>query len=829
MSTLAAGSLRITLEQFGTYRLLTTFTFEGPGVDLLQGKSGLGKTTIMDAIQYCLFGKPKRPSWGERSCRVTLEFDAWTIVRIGNKADKTMAKSDEAKTPASKGAKIPARNSLVLRAGPTEFKEAEAQALINERFGTNFTVTSYITQKDVASFFSLGQAERIKFLEQVAFGDVDIGDLKKRVKTKIAERREALAQKGGEFNFTRDEASKHPEPAVLPCPLDKPWTEIRAKNERTKQRKNDKALKAAMTELTELTRRQAEALRHRERRQNFEAEMADRRAELESIRAQLTVLPIVDTSALEGRLAFLRGNKELNKLTAQHTDEEARYKADIVSEQYQLQADLDERLKRPVVDDRTVELKTQVKLKEQTRRLAKRLTQIVDALAELDTPENYTTAITELREREAELLSQILAVQEAETVRACPKCSASLRLVDGSLVAYDGKPHSGKGVRALKKEVDEARSDRADYEENLHEVKRLTQERELLDTERGSLGAVDMTLDYETLLTEHSDVLREQRTNQDRIAELRHKLTHHVYDGRTQARGRLVEELATKIRRARAALHTNEVGTELPNRNDPDALARELESANMKAQRRSLLQEQESSAVTRMAVLASKSAEVPCDDVDYAVLVEAKNNEIRTLRTEDKVLRDRVTRLGQYETYLEAKGTWEKWSKRLRVAQEDEAAAQRSLAVADRFMRKILETEGAAVLNTIDNINAHLAYYTEHFFLDPMSVEITPFKETKDGEKLNINIRVFYKGCACKVDELSGGEQARLELAICLAINALGSGSLLLLDESFSSLDSETTDEIVDLLKAHARESGKLILVIAHQVSEGSFDHVVTL
>jgi ABC-type Mn2+/Zn2+ transport system ATPase subunit len=111
-----------------------------------------------------------------------------------------------------------------------------------------------------------------------------------------------------------------------------------------------------------------------------------------------------------------------------------------------------------------------------------------------------------------------------------------------------------------------------------------------------------------------------------------------------------------------------------------------------------------------------------------------------------------------------------------------------------------------------------------------MSVEITPFKETKEGENLNVNIRVFYKGCACKkVDELSGGEQARLELAICLAINSLGSGTLLLLDECFSSLDSETTDDIVELLKTHARESGKLIIVIAHQVSEGSFDHVTTL
>ena len=89
--------------------------------------------------------------------------------------------------------------------------------------------------------------------------------------------------------------------------------------------------------------------------------------------------------------------------------------------------------------------------------------------------------------------------------------------------------------------------------------------------------------------------------------------------------------------------------------------------------------------------------------------------------------------------------------------------------------------------------------------------------------------KYFIEGCNCKVSELSGGEQARLELAICLTINSLGNGPLLLLDECFSSLDAETSEEILELLKTYSSEQNKLILSICHQASEGSFDSVVNI
>ena len=184
-----SGHLSISMEQFGCYRVLKTLEFKTKSVSLLQGKSGRGKTTICDAIQFALYGKPKKISWGERSCRIILQIHDWKITRIGTRVDKTM-KSEVKES----NTKIPPRNSLILQINNSVHKEAEAQSLIEQKFGTNFTVTSYITQKDITSFFSLSPADRINFLEQIALADTDIATLKKKTKLVISQRKQKLTE-----------------------------------------------------------------------------------------------------------------------------------------------------------------------------------------------------------------------------------------------------------------------------------------------------------------------------------------------------------------------------------------------------------------------------------------------------------------------------------------------------------------------------------------------------------------------------------------------------------------------------------------------------------
>ena len=62
-----------------------------------------------------------------------------------------------------------------------------------------------------------------------------------------------------------------------------------------------------------------------------------------------------------------------------------------------------------------------------------------------------------------------------------------------------------------------------------------------------------------------------------------------------------------------------------------------------------------------------------------------------------------------------------------------------------------------------------------------------------------------------KVTELSGGERQRVAIALAIAVDA----PVLLLDEPLAAQDVESTNRIIDLLKAEAK-AGKIIILVAH-------------
>jgi ABC-type Mn2+/Zn2+ transport system ATPase subunit len=74
---------------------------------------------------------------------------------------------------------------------------------------------------------------------------------------------------------------------------------------------------------------------------------------------------------------------------------------------------------------------------------------------------------------------------------------------------------------------------------------------------------------------------------------------------------------------------------------------------------------------------------------------------------------------------------------------------------------------------------------------------------------------------------LSGGELARVILAFGIALNDMTNSPLLLLDETFASLDSDTITTAITGIKENIKN--KSVLTIVHQPIEGLFDEVITL
>lgn len=77
-----------------------------------------------------------------------------------------------------------------------------------------------------------------------------------------------------------------------------------------------------------------------------------------------------------------------------------------------------------------------------------------------------------------------------------------------------------------------------------------------------------------------------------------------------------------------------------------------------------------------------------------------------------------------------------------------------------------------------------------------------------------------------KLHQLSGGEQQRVAIAISLANRP----SLLLADEPTGSVDSQTSDMIMDIFRRLSKELGVTVVIVTHDLSlAGKVDRVVAI
>ncbi len=141
-----------------------------PKLNVIKGANGIGKTTIVEAIAFALFGssmqRGKAGSWikhGEENGSVELYIDDYKITRANNLA--IVEKNDE----------VVARNNT----GITEWVET-TYGLTPELYRTSF----YIAQKEIGSFAALGPLERTKRVEKLLRID-KLDDIKQTARDKL--------------------------------------------------------------------------------------------------------------------------------------------------------------------------------------------------------------------------------------------------------------------------------------------------------------------------------------------------------------------------------------------------------------------------------------------------------------------------------------------------------------------------------------------------------------------------------------------------------------------------------------------------------------------
>lgn len=145
------------------------------------------------------------------------------------------------------------------------------------------------------------------------------------------------------------------------------------------------------------------------------------------------------------------------------------------------------------------------------------------------------------------------------------------------------------------------------------------------------------------------------------------------------------------------------------------------------------------------------------------------------------------------------------------------------------FKQKVAEAEHESLQSIINTVNSHLEvllndFFSEHFG-DPIQIYLTI--ENQSNSKPHINTIINYKGNKVDYKSLSTGEYSRVKLAFDLTFKEILGESIIMLDECTANLDQDLSTKIFNKIKATF--PSKTILVVAHQVVMGAFDHILSL
>jgi exonuclease SbcC len=797
----------------------STFDFGESGVALLSGPSGAGKTSILRGIFFALFGEGnKLQACGSTSCRVELEFDGVKIIRT--------------KRP----------NRLVVN---DVFEDESGQNLIDKMFGETFKISGYIQQNNLNSFILMSPIDKLAFLEKFAFRDVDLAKIKARCKAYITQTSDALVAVGSQLDMARKVLEKMEliEEKIFPLKCKKSEREKSIKNENIK-------LKNCHT-LINRSARNAKIIRE---------EISDTRVLEATLKARTEALLNLEKNLLvlddEITKSVYIGDDELKSLESSLTDVIAM--RDIKTLEKQIKIDL-EKLKKMKEDEETIMNKRleeciETEWKEYSKEdlastiedMKKCLIDVTKIQALKDDIKNLScvclekhetnkkeleTMETEL-EKAQSLYDKLLAQQSSYS---CPSCSVKLRLVNEELIMTSAE--------VIEADLDALKDEISKLKRNISRLQKIVRDEEnKIDRKNTNESEIDkIASTYEELPSLEEvrgdlEYLRNYQAIQTELEKKKKNLEKDIKEGNfsssyfTFKKG--VEKMEIKLNSLR-----EKIGNNMPDTDEEEL--REL--INNQKQKRDIMcsakkrREETSNDITNCKKVLENASEKHIKDygnvkdlkeLERNVLIEEDN--LRELEIKKKKHEENLKGVEEWERYKSSLENYRNWELKVKELEEEEKVAVKEHASATKLKDKILEAESMAMINIIDSINAHARVYLDCFFpVDPISVNLQTFKETKKSTKPQINIEIEYKGMESDLNMLSGGELSRVVLAYTMALAEMFNTPLLLLDECTASLDQELSEIVFSAIKENF--NGKMTLLIAHQVVTGSFDKIIRL
>jgi DNA repair exonuclease SbcCD ATPase subunit len=800
-----------------------SFDFGDEGLVLISAPSGCGKSTILFGIYFGLFGYGnKLQKNGKSSCRVELCYKNLNIIRT--------------KKP----------NKLIVN---DKYIDDAGQELINKTFGPIFENIGYISQNAANSFILKSPCEKLDFLENISFTNVNLSKLKSDCKDNIKNKYDELNKTNAKIDLNEKMLKEFNLSTNVEYPfnnhkLKKPYEFgsknyiTLVKNEHTKlknninlSKKNISIINNLQKELNDTILLKSKLNQNDENKINIEKQINEIELDINNNiyvgDEELNIMKEKLNISLQ-YLEYLNIENEYNK-TLQEFEE---YK---INEKNKITNNIEEITNNLWIDY----------TKEETAQIINDLKQFNSQLNSIDKeiikynikPSKINTYIdnyiTTLNKKEEELKIK-LAILEDKEYYNCPSCNISLKLYNIDTKTKILKINNNNECinPELDTELDLMKNDIEDLNNYIKEYTVILNNLKLLKNSRDKLiNNLEYDIDNieETLIDieKYSD---NEKYKEKQLEKLNNILKNNLFD---------YSFYDKKINCLKKKLENNSNIQKL----DIDDIENLKEKINKEENKKNLINyknillEKNNNKLKEIILNSNEIMKFHLnqynklnDESDLNIKInELKNNNLK-IENENSQINKTINQISLYEQYIKQLDTYNNWKTQLNELYTKQKEDTKLYNAAILMKNKILEAESISIDNVIKSINIHAQTYLEYFFTEnPIIIQLLAFKENKNKiTKPQINIDINYKEMEnCDLNSLSGGEISRVILAFTLALAEIFDAPLIMLDEATASLDANNTSLIFDNIKQNLKD--KLVLIVAHQVVEGSFDKVIQL
>ena len=820
--------LKLQLRNFMCYRQLDSLDFSGIHLACLAGDNGHGKSALLDAITWALWGKARAKHddelihLGQSEMEVEFEF------ALGENHYRIIRKRDSHGRGQS-SLELQARDGDLFRP-LTEPTMRQTQTRINRILRMDYDTfinSAFLLQGRADEFTTKPPGERKRILGDIlglALYDQYEERAKQRAKARESEAEQIAAQiremeRGLELKPQYEQELKQAQVDVESLNV----TLRGAEEELRKLREEWKELDLKRVQIEELSARLAQGERELAEIGEQMAACQERLAEYEAVIGEREFIEQGFAALTAARQLHDALNEKLAQLVKLN-ERKGQLEAAIAEARHTLT--LEQRLCSEKVEELSALAQEIETLAADLPKVRAELEHLVQREGEREAKQKKTGELSNekasLNTRNEQLKSEIDSLQEkSELLQAaeahCPLCGQGLS--------------EGDRVRLVEKFASEMAESKALYQAHQARIEELAARSQALEQEIEALGrelATKATLQKQEATLEKS--LAEAKRAAEELVKQREKLTE-LDERLTQGRYAEAEqvELAELFSQIEEVGYDPEAHQEV--RRDLQVLSRfeedrdrlkaaldrvDEEQASLERLRKSKARWQETLAadLAKKEALAQEVAGLPA----LAARLEGKSNEVDELRAKEAHARQVLGAARQKLDYCEylTKEREKKLRERRKVAEEKAIYDELRLAFGKKGLQAMIIE--SAIPEIEDEANRLLARMTD----GRMHVRFETQRETLKGdtvETLAINISDELGARAYEL--YSGGESFRVDFAIRIALSKLlarRAGArlqTLVIDEGFGTQDTQGRERLVEAINS-IQEDFEKILVITH-------------